>query len=108
MENVETLLCEMPGQTHQAAASPETIQVLKSLQAIQVLKSLQTIQVLKSLQTIQVLKSLQTIQVLKCIICKYNWIPDYTIIMLVHKLTWILQISRGLLANQNADSEYNV
>ena len=45
MENVQTLLCEMQGQTHQAAASLETIQVLKSL---------------------------QTIQVLKCIICKYN------------------------------------
>jgi len=81
MENVQTLLCEMQGQTHQAAASLETIQVLKSL---------------------------QTIQVLKCIICKYNWIPDFTIIMLVHKITWILQIGRGLLANQNADSEYNV
>ena len=31
-----------------------------------------------------------------------------TIIMLVHKIMWILEISRGLLANQNADSEYNV
>ena len=41
-------------------------------------------------------------------VCTYNWIADYTIIMRVHKITWILKISRGLLANQNADSEYNV
>ena len=26
--------------------------------------------------------------------------------MLVQKITWILKISKGLLANQNADSEY--
>ena len=32
------------------------------------------------------------------IICRYNWIADYTIIMLV----------QGLSVNQNADSEYNV
>ena len=38
------------------------------------------------------------------IICKYNWI-DYTIIKLVHKIMWILKLSRGFLANQNADSE---
>ena len=28
--------------------------------------------------------------------------------LLVHKITWILKISRGVLANQNAGSEYNV
>ena len=39
---------------------------------------------------------------------RYNWIAVYTIIMLVYKITWILKISRGLLANQDADSEYNV
>ena len=27
----------------------------------------------------------------------YNWIADYTIIMIVHKIMWILKISRGLL-----------
>ena len=42
------------------------------------------------------------------IICRYNWIAAYTITMLVHKITRILKISRGLLANQNVDSEYNV
>ena len=42
------------------------------------------------------------------IICTYNWIADYTIIMLVYKIMWILKISRGPLADQNADSEYNV
>ena len=42
------------------------------------------------------------------IICGHNWIKDYTIIMLVHKITRILKVSRGLLANQNADSESNV
>ena len=42
------------------------------------------------------------------IICRYNWIANYTIIMLVHKIKRIVKISRGLLANQNADSEYNV
>ena len=42
------------------------------------------------------------------IICTYNWIADYTVIMLVHKITWILKLNRGLLASQNADSEYNV
>ena len=41
-------------------------------------------------------------------ICKYNSIADYTLIMLVHKIMWILKIRRGLLANHNADSEYNV
>ena len=39
---------------------------------------------------------------------RYNWIADYTIFMLVHKITRIIKISKGLLANQNADSEYNV
>ena len=39
---------------------------------------------------------------------KCNWIADYAIIMLVDKITWILKITSGLLANQNADSEYNV
>ena len=42
------------------------------------------------------------------IICGYNWIKDFTIIMLVHKITRILKVSRGLLANKNADSESNV
>ena len=41
-------------------------------------------------------------------ICRYNWIADYSIIMLVHKIMWILKISRGFLANQRADSEYNI
>ena len=43
MENIiQKLLCKMQiqGQTHQAAASLETIHVLKSLQTIQVLKYL--------------------------------------------------------------------
>ena len=44
----------------------------------------------------------------RCIICGYNWIKDNTIIMLVYKITRILKVSRGLLANQNADSESNV
>jgi len=36
MENIQKLLCEMQiqGQTHQAATSLQTIQVLKSLQTI--------------------------------------------------------------------------
>ena len=42
------------------------------------------------------------------IICGYNWIKDFTIIMLVHKIRQILKVSRGLLANQNADSESDV
>ena len=47
MENIQKLLCEMQiqGQTHQAAASLETIQVLKSLETIQVLKYLSKTQV---------------------------------------------------------------
>ena len=39
----------------------------------------------------------------RCIIYSYNWIAHYTTIMLVHKISWILKISRGLLANQNAN-----
>ena len=42
------------------------------------------------------------------VICRYNWIADYTIIMLVRRITCILKVSRGPLANQNAESEYNV
>ena len=42
------------------------------------------------------------------IICGYNWIKDFTIIMFVHKITRILKVSRGLLADKNADSESNV
>ena len=44
----------------------------------------------------------------RCIICRYNWIADYSIIMLVHKITWIFKINRGPLANQKADTGYNV
>ena len=90
IENIQKLLREMcvdficaslkiPGQTHQAAASLETTQVRRSITKGAL-----------------------------CMHCaQYN--PQiYTIIMLVHKIMRILKISRGLLANQNADSEYNV
>ena len=72
------------GQTHQAAASLETIQVLALFSQWCAVRSAHGI------------------------ICTYNCIADYTIIMLVHRITRILRISRGLLANQNADSEHNV
>ena len=94
MENIQKLLCEMQvdfisackiqGQTHHAAASLETIQVLT------------------------LFSQRCAVRTAHSIICRYNWIADYTIIMFVHKITWILKISKGLLANQNADSEYNV
>ena len=94
MENIQKLLCEMQvvficackiqGQTHQAAASVETIQVLA------------------------LFSQRCAMRTAHFTIYTYNWIADYAIIMLVHKIMWILKISRGLLANQNADSEYNV
>jgi len=67
MENTQKLLCgrKIQGQTLQAAASLENIQLLKSLQTIQVPK----------------------VRTAHGIICRYNWIADYTIIMLVHKIT---------------------
>ena len=67
-----------------------------------------------SLETIQVLAlfSQRCIMHVHCVQSNlqnwYNWIADCTIIMLVHKNMLILKISRELLANQNADSEYNV
>ena len=58
-ENLQKLLCEMQiqGQTHQAAASLQTIQVLSLDKGAH------------------------------CALRRYNWIADYTIIMLVHKIT---------------------
>ena len=53
-------------------------------------------------------KGVLRMRTVRGIICGYNWIKDYTIIMLVHKITQILKVSRGFLANQNADSEANV
>ena len=81
---VDFVLVKIQGQTHQAASSLETIQVLG------------------------LFRQRCAVRTAHGIICTYNWIADYTVIMLVHKITWILKIGRGLLANQNADSEYNV
>ena len=78
------VLVKIQGLTHQAATSLETIQVLA------------------------LFSQRCSVRTAHGIVCTYNWIADYTIIMLVHKIMWILKVSRGLLANQNADSEYNV
>ena len=73
MENIQKLLgemqidficaCKMQGQTHQAAASLETIQVLVLFSQMCALRTA------------------------RGIICRCNWIADYTIIMLVQKVT---------------------
>ena len=78
------LCLKKKGQTHQAAASLEAIHVLA------------------------LFSQRCAVRTAHGIICRYNWIADYTIIILVHKITWILKISRGPSANQNAYSEYNV
>ena len=63
MENIQKLL-KIQGQMHQAAAPLETFQVLGSLA-----------------------KGVLRMRIAHGIICGFNWIADYTIIMLVHKIT---------------------
>ena len=78
------VLVKIQGETHQAATPLETIQVLA------------------------LFSQGCAVRTAHGIVCRYNWMADYTIIMPVHKITRILKISRGLLTNQNADSEFNV
>ena len=83
MENIQNLLCEM-----QHTKRPHHLKPFKCLRSLA--------------------KGVLRMRTARGIICTYDLIADYTIIMLVHKITRILKISRRLLANQNADSEYNV
>ena len=73
MENIHKLLCEMQvdficackiqGETHEVAAPLETIRVLA------------------------LFSQRCAVRTAHDIICTYNWIADYTIIMLVHRIT---------------------
>ena len=83
MENIQNVLCEM-----QHTKQPHHLKPFKCLRSLA--------------------KAVLRMRTARGIVSTYNWIADYTIIMLVHKITRTLKISRGLLANQNADSEYNV
>ena len=57
-------LLKIQGQMYQAAASLETFQVLGSLA-----------------------KGVLRMRIVRGIIYRFNWIADYTIVMLVHKIT---------------------
>ena len=83
MENIQNVLCEM-----QHTKQPHHLKPFKCLRSLA--------------------KAVLRMRTARGIVSTYNWIADYTIIMLVHKITRTLKISRGLLANQNADSEYKV
>ena len=79
------VLVKIQGETHRAAASLETIQVLA------------------------LFSQGCTVRTAHGIVCRYNWIAGYTDNHACpQNHANFLKISRGLLANQNADSEYNV
>ena len=46
-------------------------------------------------------KGVLRMRTVRGIICGYNWIKDYTIIMLVHKITRILKVSREGVLGQS-------